>query len=55
MSAEHPEMIDRMIFMTGGAFSPSSRAFFDRVPNERLEKPLDTHNLRALVRRFVRP
>src|SRR5207249_2888317 len=50
--AERPELQPRIIFMTGGAFTPAARAFLDRVPNERLDKPFDTNALRALVRRF---
>ncbi len=48
-----PEMAEKMVFITGGAFTPAARAFLDDVPNERLEKPFDTHNLRALIQRFA--
>jgi CheY-like chemotaxis protein len=40
---------DRMIFLTGGAFAPATRAFLDEVPNQRVEKPFDAQHLRALV------
>jgi two-component system, cell cycle sensor histidine kinase and response regulator CckA len=50
----HPELLDRVVFLTGGAFTPAARAFLDGVPNDRLEKPFDPQNLRALVQRFVR-
>lgn len=36
--------------MTGGAFTPSVRAFLESIPNARLEKPFSAHELRALVR-----
>jgi CheY-like chemotaxis protein/two-component sensor histidine kinase len=49
-----PERIERMVFITGGAFSASARSFLDEVPNQRLEKPFDTQNLRATVRAFLR-
>ena len=49
-----PEMAERIVFLTGGAFTPGARAFLDTVPNQRLEKPLSPQNLRALVRSFVR-
>jgi len=39
----------RMIFLTGGAFTPAARAFLDEVPNQRVEKPFDSKHLRALV------
>jgi PAS domain S-box-containing protein len=48
-----PEDADRMIFLTGGAFTPSARSFLDQVPNPRLEKPFDSQNLRAMVQRFL--
>jgi len=47
------EHADRMVFVTGGAFTPTGRSFLDRVSNERLDKPFDIQNVRALVRRFV--
>jgi CheY-like chemotaxis protein len=49
----HPEAAERMVFVTGGAFTPAAHAFFDRIPNERIAKPFDTAAVRALVRRFV--
>ena len=44
-----PEQAARVVFLTGGAFTPGARAFLDRVPNPRFEKPFDVQNLRALV------
>ncbi|UXI70043.1 response regulator [Tahibacter amnicola] len=44
-----PEQASRMIFVTGGAFTPSARSFLDHVPNDRLEKPFDSDRLRAIV------
>lgn len=40
----------RMIFMTGGAFTTRSAGFLEVVPNQRLEKPLDRTALRAAIR-----
>lgn len=45
-----PELRDRFVFMSGGAFTAETRAFLERVENERIEKPFDVHALRALVR-----
>jgi PAS domain S-box-containing protein len=53
LTDKKPELTSRMVFMTGGAFTPSARAFLDAVPNDRLDKPFDTQELRALVQRFV--
>jgi CheY-like chemotaxis protein/two-component sensor histidine kinase len=44
-----PEQAARVIFVTGGAFTASAREFLDRVPNPRVEKPVDTNDLLALI------
>ena len=54
LAREAPEQAERMIFVTGGAFTETAKAFLDRVPNERIDKPFDSRNLRALVERFLR-
>ncbi len=40
---------ERVIFLTGGAFTPAARAFLDEVSNQRVEKPFDAQHLWALV------
>ena len=45
-----PEQARRMIFITGGAFSPASQAFLERITNPCFEKPCDLAALRAAVR-----
>jgi CheY-like chemotaxis protein/two-component sensor histidine kinase len=45
-----PEQADAMIFMTGGTFTPESRAFLEAVPNPRVEKPFEIAALRTLIR-----
>ena len=49
-----PEQAERVIFMTGGAFTPGAREFLERVSNLRLDKPFDQKNIRALVRDLLR-
>jgi CheY-like chemotaxis protein len=49
-----PEQAERMIFVTGGAFTESAAEFLERVPNEQLAKPFDLAKVRSLARRFVR-
>jgi two-component system, cell cycle sensor histidine kinase and response regulator CckA len=39
LAAGRPGLERRIVFMTGGAFTDAARAFLDRVPNRRLEKP----------------
>jgi PAS domain S-box-containing protein len=51
---EHaPEQAERIIFITGGAFSPASQQFLERVTNLCFEKPCDLQELRAAVRRRI--
>jgi PAS domain S-box-containing protein len=50
MAASVPEQAARVVFVTGGAFTPSARAFLDEISNLRLEKPFEPEKLRALVR-----
>jgi PAS domain S-box-containing protein len=54
LEKELPDVAQRMIFITGGAFTPRGIEFLDRVPNPRIEKPFDVGSLLALVRGFVR-
>jgi PAS domain S-box-containing protein len=49
-----PKLGGRLVFMTGGAFTPRARAFVESVVNPCLEKPLDMGKLRSLVARAGR-
>lgn len=45
----HPDLASRMVFMTGGAYTERARAFLDRIPQRRLDKPFRPEELeRAL-------
>jgi CheY-like chemotaxis protein len=44
------ETAARMIFLTGGAFTPEAQAFLERDTIRHLEKPFDLAELRRLVR-----
>ncbi|MEZ4266754.1 MAG: response regulator [Myxococcota bacterium] len=48
------DQAERIIFVTGGAFTPRARAFLREVANLRIEKPFDLMQLRALVHDRVR-
>jgi len=54
LSGHAPAQAERVIFLTGGAFTPRARNFLDQTPNQRLEKPFDPPNLRAIVNDRVR-
>jgi PAS domain S-box-containing protein len=43
----------RIVFLTGGAFTASARAFLDGSPNMKLEKPFDLKALRGVVNELV--
>jgi len=49
-----PELCARVIFMTGGAFTPAMRAFLERVPNPRITKPFRSTELEELLRALRR-
>ncbi len=49
-----PEQAARMVFVSGGAFTPRAREFLERIPNARVEKPIDLQNLRLLLRNLSR-
>lgn len=48
--AARPDLADRFVFITGGAFSPEATAFLDEG-RPHLEKPFDMPKLRALLRK----
>jgi PAS domain S-box-containing protein len=51
LSRNAPDQAQRVVFMTGGAFTPRALSFLQEVPNPKLSKPLDLRQLRALVGR----
>jgi CheY-like chemotaxis protein len=44
---------DKVVFLTGGAFTPMARDFLDQFSNRRLEKPFDLKELRRLVNELI--
>ena len=48
-----PALEPRIVFMTGGAFTPQVQEFLDQTRNPRLEKPFAISAVRALIERFV--
>jgi CheY-like chemotaxis protein len=49
LAARSEALARRVVFMTGGAFTPKAREFLDRVDNARIDKPVDIKRLRQLV------
>ena len=48
-----PEMVERIVFVTGGTFTPSITEFMDRIPNVVLEKPVPRPLLLQVVARMT--
>ena len=40
LSQEHPDLVQRVVFLTGEAFTPRARAFLSAVPNRVIKKPV---------------
>jgi CheY-like chemotaxis protein len=49
-----PDMLGRLVFMTGGVLSTRVNAFLEGVPNTCIEKPFDLAALLALINERVR-
>ena len=48
-----PRQAERIVFVSGGAFTEAARAFFEGTPNHRIEKPFDLKTLRHLVNELI--
>ena len=44
-----PSLTERIVVVTGGAFTPDGVTFLESVPNARLDKPFDPEHVRAIV------
>jgi two-component system, cell cycle sensor histidine kinase and response regulator CckA len=53
LKARAPGMEERLVFMTGGAFTLEAEAFLDEVSNARVEKPFDFASIDRLLRQAV--
>jgi CheY-like chemotaxis protein len=49
-----PEQAQRIVFVTGGVFTPAARSFVGRTSNKVLEKPFDLKQLRAALAEQLR-
>jgi CheY-like chemotaxis protein len=48
-----PRLAERVIFMTGGAFTQAAQQFLASVSNPRLQKPFKPRELSSLVRDLI--
>ena len=53
LRAESPGMELRVVFMTGGAFTPEAEEFLGGIQNSRLEKPFEFAVMHELLQRTV--
>jgi hypothetical protein len=44
----------RLVFVTGGAFTPRARDYLSKVDNIRLDKPFDATNFKKIVGSVIR-
>ena len=44
-----PQMVERFVFMTGGAFTARAEQFLRDIPNPRLDKPFSPDDLRRVI------
>jgi PAS domain S-box-containing protein len=54
LSRVDPDQAERMIFVTGGAFTEKGRHFLSEKKKECIEKPFNSANLRVIVQRYLR-
>jgi len=54
LTRRSPDLGPRVVFISGGTFTPVANAFFERVANQRIDKPFDHKQVRELVQQFVR-
>lgn len=51
LETTEPELAERLVFMTGGAFTEEAREFLRRVPDSRrLEKPFSSSDIERVMR-----
>ncbi len=53
LRARDPAVARRVVFLTGGGFTPAAQAFLEATENPVLEKPFDREALRAALERLA--
>jgi len=48
-----PDQAERVVFLTGGAFTAAANDFLASVPNQVVEKPFDPKSLRVIIAGFA--
>ena len=55
LEAHRADLCERVVFMTGGAFTARARGVLERAPGRWIEKPFEFETLAALLERVVSP
>jgi two-component system cell cycle sensor histidine kinase/response regulator CckA len=55
ISERHTAMLDKIVFMTGGAFTERAAEFIERVNAQRVDKPFDLGTIRTVLREKLGP
>jgi CheY-like chemotaxis protein len=53
LASTRPGVEEKLVFMTGGAFTAEAEAFLDEIKNPRVEKPFDFASVDQLLRLAV--
>jgi CheY-like chemotaxis protein len=53
LERRHPNLLSRVIFLTGDVLSPEAQAFFDQVKSPRLEKPFKAQEVRRVIQQVM--
>ena len=54
LELNRPQATPRIVFMTGGVFTPEAEKFLARIPNLRIEKPFSLARVEQLLAQAVR-
>jgi len=53
LATHRPALADRVVFVTGGAFTPKASEYVERVGNPRVEKPFEPAKLKQLLLEMI--
>ena len=54
LNTAHPGLAKRIVFMSGGTFSPGAEQFLESVANQLISKPFTVEGVKAIVADYVR-
>jgi len=53
--SHHPMLADRVVFLSGGAFTPKASAYLSSVENLKLDKPVNRAELVRIANERINP